>query len=218
MAFNVDDDSALLAAYNLPLLVKRRVQELHGLAAAIVFDGVVSDEEVAMLMNWLGENDGHIDSWPAAELRDLICEVIADGVVTPEERLLLFDLLSTFAATKDQVGRAAEGLFDAVENADIRGLTFLFTGTLCFGQRSKAQAAVVRGGGEIASGPNYRLGFLVVGDLGSENWQMSRYGRKIETVMNNRTRGATTRIIDERTFVRLVIAADGCEKGATLPA
>lgn len=54
--------------------------------------------------------------------------------------------------------------------------------------------------------PHHRSG--PVGDLGSAHWSQSRYGTKIKRVMEHRTAGSDTLIIDERTFVTSVIGGE----------
>ncbi len=53
---NLDDNDDLLRLYNRPLLEKRAIQQLHGMAAAWIYDGVVENHEVAHAVEWLDPN------------------------------------------------------------------------------------------------------------------------------------------------------------------
>lgn len=63
--------------------------ELLSLCQTVTADGVLSDEEVSSLRDWLQENRD--ESFPAiSHLTNVVEEIIADGQITPEERKQLF--------------------------------------------------------------------------------------------------------------------------------
>ncbi len=59
-----DDDETLLRGYDWPLLEERAVQELHGLAAALVYDGQLDDLELRQLSEWLSAKEAFCQRWP----------------------------------------------------------------------------------------------------------------------------------------------------------
>lgn len=67
---------------------------LKGLAKAIIRDGVVENEEIILLHQWLTSVDMP-DTGPVRELRDLIDRICCDGVVTSKERIELLDFLKS---------------------------------------------------------------------------------------------------------------------------
>jgi hypothetical protein len=79
------------------------VQELHNIAARIVEDYEVDDEEIAFISDWLERNKQHRDTWPISTLFSLLESITEDGRVDPDERLQLmtvFSGLATFSEKK----------------------------------------------------------------------------------------------------------------------
>ena len=204
---NIDDHEHLIKLYNLPLMKKRAVQELHGIATAIIYDGEVSDDEIGLVLDWLDRNRAAHDEWPVARFIDLMTEITADNVITADERFELFTFLVGISSTPITDEKVVTGIF--TENPEIvfPNRCFLFTGELEFGKRSKAESAVVRNGGTCCGSYSKRVDYLVVGELGQDAWKYSRYGTKIESCMKAKTKGLTaTDIVRERDFVRAVIS------------
>jgi NAD-dependent DNA ligase len=202
-----DNRDDLLRLYNLPALVKKRIQTLHGMAASIVYDGHVSDEEAAMLVEWLHANADFAGEWPINELCSML-RPSGEGPVWPETRIALLRFLTAIAASPDQQDTAPPSIADDVADVVFEGRSFLFTGKLEMGSRAKAEATVRRLGGSIAPRVSASLSYLVVGGLGSATWTFARYGRKIEDVMMYKRAGAPVLILAEPVFVREVVKAD----------
>jgi hypothetical protein len=197
-----DDDHRKIRTLNLPRIITRTITEFEGLCAAIVYDGIVDDGEVTMLREWLAAKSEFLHVWPLCEVHDLMEKILEDGVVDASEREELFALLDSIGASADKCGKPAESIFDNDPMIEFPGRTFLFTGRLDLCKRKDAQAAVQARGGRATSSVVRRLDYLVVGDLGTDAWQYSRYGRKIEAVMENRRAGGTTLIIREQDFAK----------------
>jgi len=201
-----DTDQALIKAYNRPLMIKKAVQEMQGIAAAVIYDGRVDDGEINLIREWFSRHAEATEEWPLSDLAAILNRVLADGVVTDLERVDLLNCLSRFAAGPQQP-EVVQGIFDVDVPITFREQTFLFTGKLVFGTRKKAETAVVERGGYVApSSVTATLNFLVVGELGSEAWKFSRFGAKIERAMKLREDGsAVPLIVQEKQFVQAVI-------------
>ena len=204
---NLDDHDDLLRLYNRPLLEKKAIQTLHGMAAAWVYDGVIQEDEAVAAVDWMRSNLEFANVWPVSELYELVMRIVDDGVISAAERDELFKFLVSVAASPASQGLAADGLFDPCPGLVFDSRQFLFTGKLQMGTRKRAQGAVTQRGGIVAKSPVISLDYLVVGDLGTAQWKYSRYGTKIEKVKKNQGRGASTIIVNERTFVAAVIGA-----------
>jgi hypothetical protein len=186
------------------------------MCAALVFDGRVDDSEIAMLRDWMEAKAEFLDAWPLCEVQEFLDRALADGVVDDNERCALVNLLDSIGASAENCGKAADSIFDPTPAIDFRGRRFLFTGRLASAKRSEAEDAVKSRGGRPAQSVSQKLDYLVVGDLGTDAWQYSRYGRKIEAVMENKRAGASTQVVREADFVAALhdVAEGGHAAGA----
>jgi len=199
----------------------REIQALQGIATVIIYDGKVDDSEIGLLSEWVTKNLEFADVWPISELYDILNSILEDGVVTPDERKLLFSVLDKIANSVVEDGKSSPTLCDPNPTIAFEGRSFLITGRLQIGKRRAAQEKIESLGGVVKLAPTRALDYLVIGELGTEQWTYSRYGRKIETVMQNRSRGCRTQIVSERDFVYAMISAkvpasrDGTRRSAT---
>ena len=201
----IDTDEQLLKAYNWPLMVKRTIQELHGMSGAIIYDKKVDDNEINLLKSFLSKCNEFINEWPLSELNTILKNIFEDGIVTDDERLSLLSFLEKIAIGPDS-SKTIGGLFDDNPRIDFNGKIFMFTGKLQFGKRKKAENEVISRGGLISKGSFDKLNYLVVGIEGNEQWKYSRYGAKIEKVLNFKKEGRVkTRIIKESDFIKAII-------------
>ncbi len=72
------------------------LQFLQGLVHGILADGVISDEEIHALKNWVRMNDYLSGCYPFDEIESILLSILADGKITDEERELLKAFLSNF--------------------------------------------------------------------------------------------------------------------------
>ncbi|NKE71245.1 BRCT domain-containing protein [Candidatus Manganitrophus noduliformans] len=200
-----DEDQDLLRRYNQTLLLKKTVQELQGIAAAVIYDGKIDDNEIDQLKKWIDAHRLETKQWPLCEVRDVLNQILDDGEVTPEERNRLFDSLSRFAAGP-HLPKVVEGIFDPGPTISFMEKEFVFTGILQFGSRRKAENTVLDRGGIVGKSVTRSLHYLIVGDLGNQTWKYSRFGDKIEKALGRRRNGfAFPLIVRERDFVKAVL-------------
>ncbi|MCK9362096.1 MAG: BRCT domain-containing protein [Syntrophales bacterium] len=206
---NVDEHQDLLILYNLPLMKKRAIQELQGISAAVIYDGVLSDDEIKLIGEWLVKNAFARDDWPISRLICVLQAILEDNVVTLEERKELLAFLSGIAADPNSE-EVATSIFDANPVIQFSNRSFLFTGILQFGKRNKAERVVTENGGYCCSSYSSKVDYLVVGELGQDSWKYGRYGTKIEACMNAKSRGeAKTFIVSELDFVKFAVNGRG---------
>ena len=117
---------------------------------------------------------------------DKIAEMVVEGL--KDKRVLIDALLKQ---VKVQKGVAKK------EGGPLAGKSFLFTGSLLAMERSKAQSLVEEKGGIATSGVSKNLDYLVVGDGGGG-------GSKLNKVKELQQEGATTRILSEKEFIKMV--------------
>jgi NAD-dependent DNA ligase len=203
---NIDDHEDIIRLYNLPLMQKRAIQELHGIAAAIIYDGTVSDEEIGLIASWLLKHRETHNAWPVSRLIQILDDIFKDNTVTPDERKELLAFLGGIAADPES-GPTVCNIFTPDPRIVFPDRHFMFTGNLQFGKRSKAHAEVKKRQGFPIDG-SYKLfvDYLVVGELGQEAWKYGRYGTKIEKCVNAlEARKACTAILRESDFVKAII-------------
>ena len=78
------------------------VQELHDIAARIVDDCEVDDEEIKFISGWLERNAQHKSKWPISTIYRLLGEIMEDGKVDEGERLQLLSVFSGLAIYSDK--------------------------------------------------------------------------------------------------------------------
>lgn len=204
---NIDDHEGLITLFHLPNIEKRTIQELHGLATAFIYDGVISDSEISLLTDWLNNNEFLYDTWPVSRLIELLHEILEDGVITDDERKELLTFLSGIASPISPDDRVANTIFSDDKIILFKEKYFIFTGKLQLGKRKRAEEEVLKRGG-LCPGGSYKrwIDYLVVGDLGQDCWKYSKYGTKIESCMNALDNGRTnTAIIREERFIAAII-------------
>jgi NAD-dependent DNA ligase len=203
---NIDDHEDLIKLYNMPLMQKRAIQELHGIATAVIYDGIVSDDEIELITAWLLKHREIYNTWPASRLVQLLDDIFQDNITTSEERKELLDFFNGIASNPD-TDRKADNIFSHNPRIVFPDRHFMFTGNLQLGKRSKAHSEVEKRGGIPVDG-SYKLfiNYLVVGDLGQDAWKYGRYGTKIENCMNAlEAKKTKTAIVREEDFVRAII-------------
>ena len=73
------------------------MQELHNIAAHIVEDCEVDDDEIKFIGEWLERNAEHRKKWPISTLFILLEQIQEDGKVDESERLQLMSVFSGLA-------------------------------------------------------------------------------------------------------------------------
>lgn len=211
LPLDYDEEQERILAYNWRRMEKRAIQELQGVAMAVIFDGIVTDDEIELLSGWLNRNSQYREKWPISDFWSLLQHILADGVVTEQERLHLFTFLESITNGPRRVDphsadeSASDGLCDNQPLIIFQKKSFLITGKLKFAKRKEAQAQVAAREGICKKSPVKNLDYLIIGDLGSSAWRTSRFGHKIEVVMDRRSKGEGTIIASEADFVRALV-------------
>jgi hypothetical protein len=203
---NIDDHEHLIHLYNLPLMKKRAIQELHGMSAAVIYDGKITDEEITLIASWLEKHAEVKEEWPVSRLFSLLSDILKDEIITEGERTELLAFLSCISSSPDGPC-TAEGIFASNPVIQFPQKCFMFTGNLQFGKRQKAENEVVKRAGSVREGSYLPfVDYLVVGDLGQKAWKYGRYGAKIEACMKAvSSKSALTAIVREMDFVKAIV-------------
>ncbi len=189
---------------------KRRVAaEFQEIAASVIYDGIVTDEEIQMLQEWITKNSGDMGLKPVSDLTSLLQDIMADNVITLDERKRLFSFLESLTANEG-VQAEFEKIFTSTPQIVFQGKVFMFTGEPKSGSREKLTAAIRQHGGVVDSSTEFttRVDYLIVGDLGSEAMKMKLYGVKVDRALRLRKEGKSqVQILRERDFVEAILGS-----------
>jgi hypothetical protein len=116
--------------------VDKAVQTFHGLIRGITIDGELNAEEVAELLNWIGEYSDLLGRAPFNELKQKLDEIMADGQIDPEEQEDLLWVCRNLSPESDY--------YDAVTH-DIQQLHGIMHGIMADGQVTLDEAKGLQG-------------------------------------------------------------------------
>ena len=186
------------------------IQRLHGMCKGLLSDGILSDDEIRQLADWLDEHDDLRSVYPYDELCSFLTQILEDGRIDDDERDLLTRFLHDMAPGDDRkvIQYAGISLKDMTLPAvcamnveiPIDNSMFCFTGASATSTRGEIHATIKRIGGRVHDRVTRDVDFLVVGDKGNPCWAFAKYGRKIEKAMNLRRNGARILIVKEVDF------------------
>lgn len=193
--------------YHEARIDRRSADALVGLAAGITADGHINQMEAEFLQNWIATNLVHLDDPVINLLYRRLSDMLADGVLDAEESRELLGMLRSFAGLSAAKPKASDNSFVRPNGLPLdhpapelvwAGRLFLFTGVMAYGPRKDCEALVLERGGEIAPGVSKKIHYLVVGEIGNEQWLHSTYGTKIKKAVELREGGAPLAIISEQ--------------------
>lgn len=193
----------LPAAYYSERLDARLAAELLGMAKGVIYDGDVSIAELAGLSMWLDEHPAAIAHFPGRELAERLRQIYADGVVSEEERTSLLSYLTLLTGAAEASAAAAVDrpttlpLDRPPPALQFSGGVFVFTGSFALGSRDECTNLTAALGGVVKTSVSRAVDYLVVGELGSEAWITSSYGRKIERAVELRANGSPIAVVEE---------------------
>lgn len=182
--------------------------QLLGFLKGITADSIVNRQEVMALKALLEENSELIERWPGDLINKRLTDILADDIITDEEARDLYDMLAkigaqTFQETGLATGMATQYLSDDPDEIDLKGCLVCFTGQFPSGSRSKQERIAAELGATPQKTVTQKTDCLVLGTMASRDWKFSSYGRKIQSVLENRKKGSNTLIISEQCWCRI---------------
>lgn len=97
----LNEENAEYYKYTGPQRFDKAIHTLEGLVRGITSDGIVTDDEVAVLIDWIGAHREFADRHPFNEVIPRLYEVLDDGVIDDEERADVLWMCDKFT-TDDQ--------------------------------------------------------------------------------------------------------------------
>lgn len=192
--------------------VTSQIQYLEGMLHGIITDGVISDQELRALNDWLNDNEDLAGTYPYDEVYSLLLAAKEDGVISDDERNILRAFFSNFVDTKESANIHEIDRQVLQEKYSIKGIcaiapeisfpdkTFCFTGTSKRGTRNEIACIICSKGGSYNDRVTKDTNYLIVGADGNPCWAFSCYGRKVEKAMDMRKSGHQVIIVNEIDF------------------
>jgi hypothetical protein len=183
------------------------LQLLQGIFHGILADGILNDEEIFKLHEWLSDNEHLSSHYPYDEIRSLVLSIVADKKIDDEERAVLTAFIKQFVELKNT--NVAEKVERDTEGVSISGIcavdpeiifenkTFCITGILSRGTRNELQEAITNKGGIAVNTISKKTDYLIIGDTNNACWSYSCYGRKVEKALDLRKSGHTVILVHE---------------------
>ncbi|HCA09559.1 BRCT domain-containing protein [Chryseobacterium sp.] len=183
------------------------LQLLQGIFHGILADGILNDNEIFKLHEWLSENEHLSSYYPYDEIRSLVLSIVSDKIIDEEERTILKAFIKQFVELKNS-DTAAKIERDTVD-VNISGIcavdpeiifenkTFCITGILSRGNRGELQTAIQDKGGIAVNTISKKTDYLIIGDTNNACWSYSCYGRKVEKALDLRKSGHTIVLVHE---------------------
>lgn len=194
--------------FNAERMDRRNADVLAGLAAGLVADNVVTQEEAVFLKGWIERNLAHLDDPVINLLYRRLSSMLSDGKLDADESADLLGMLSKLGGVSTQVTSCATSASAFPRPTDLpfcapppslffEGKNFVFTGIMAFGPRKECQQLVSDRGGILGGGVSKKVDYLIVGSIGNEQWRHASYGTKILKAVELREAGAPIAIVSE---------------------
>lgn len=172
------------------------IQRLHGLLHGVLADGVITDEEIRKLSDWVSENEHIRGCFPFDEIDSLITVILSDGKIEDEERTLLKEFLEGFIVVGDVKKEKVcaklltlSGVCAMCPEIIFEDKLFCLTGESPRATKMDISLKIENVGGKIIDNVRKDLDYLIVLADGNSCWAFSCYGRKVEKAMKYRKDG-----------------------------
>jgi hypothetical protein len=198
-----NDNQHIPFTYNAYMLEDRTINELIGLAKGIAADGLINKDEGLFLLGWLQRNAKYAENTIINILFSRVKVMLQDNVLDHEEQEELLQLLRSISGDQGQVHRqeataASFPLDNPPPPIIIENKCFCLTGTFAYGPRKICEEAIIEKWGLVKTTISNWVDYLVIGNLCSEQWIHTTYGRKIEKAMQLRDDPSKIRPYGER--------------------
>lgn len=190
----------------------KAIDQLSGICAGILADGVVTEQEAGFFANWVRTFAPTEPVWPFTDILARIERIFADGHCDAEEREELKTVMEAIcghaAKTGTEETRSTTLPLDSPlpDPVIFPSRMFNVTGKFALGTRRQVMGEIKkRGGIPSDSAPTRESHYLVVGIFASRDWAHSNYGRKIERAVELRASNSGIAIISEQHLKKFLL-------------
>lgn len=172
----------------------KAIKELQEALQYVLDNNSLNVENLYAINDWLEEHSEYIEKYPFNEIIPAIDNVLADGVVDEEEKEYLMHLFEVVINPLSECENCVN------ESINLIGKNICVTGDFIKGSRSTVKQLLDSYDAKVTTGVSSKTDFLVVGELGSENWKCGNYGSKIQKALELQQKGNMIKIIGEKEF------------------
>lgn len=185
------------------------MQRLQGVIGGIAADGVITEDELRSLSDWMNEREHLKSLWPYDEIGSIVSEVLKDGKIDEREQKILVAYFNEFLSF--QGGRAVNfpdewkqmtvtGVCSMCPEIEFDDRLFCFTGKSTRAPRKQIERQIADLGGRCSPRVTQELSYLVIGADGNDCWAFACYGRKVEQAVTLRRKGLPIVLVHEFDF------------------
>lgn len=174
------------------------LQALNCIIKQIITDNTLSDRELRFLNDWLNNHSYLSGNYPFDEVLSLVREIFMDDVIADDKRIYI---LQSFHKFLDPISHSSP--LDIEKNLELSGKICCLSGDFESGSKSELTAQIEALGGIVKKSVTKSTDFLIVGNLGNENWACGNYGTKVKTAMEYNDKGCNITIIKESDFLNI---------------
>lgn len=194
------------------------IQRLHGVLGGVIADGVITENELVGLGDWLSRHEHLKTRWPYDEIVSSVTAVMADGKIDEKEHKMLMSLFVDFMPLYDDktissppiiIDNSVKGLCAVCPEIKFKASTFCFTGASSRCTRNEFERMICGLGGKFAKNVSKSVDYLIIGADGNPCWAYSCYGRKVEAAVSLRKEGHRLVLVHENDFHDAVIDQAG---------
>lgn len=173
----------------------KALQQLHALLLGIIADDVLTESEVNILNTWLKDNANLKGQFPYDRVETVVNEALADGILEQSELDEMLLLFKEYTSPISSDNFECHGLCDKA---------FCLTVNFEYGEKKEVELLITQHGGIIKSSVSSKTDFLVVGSLGSPDWNCGNYGAKIKKAKEVQESGGKIKIITEADLFNII--------------
>lgn len=173
------------------------INELKAVLEAISCDGILTEREIAFLVNWMNKNSHLSGSFPYDRIYNKLVTVLEDGIVSNEEH---DELIRLFRSVNDPVGE----LSCPCVMPNIVDKNICLTGEFDYGSRDSVSLFLREKGANLLTSVTRKTDILIVGGHGSSEWCLGNYGSKIKKALELQAKGSKIQIVRETDFFNTI--------------
>ena len=168
----------------------RALNEMNEILRDISDDGVLTEDEINYLIDWMNDNQALRGNYPYDRVFHKLSEVLQDGIITIEEQNELIQLFQTMINPVDAVECPCSVI-------SIEGKNICLSGEFDYGSIDTVASMLEGKGALIQKGVTQKTNMLIVGGQGSSAWSSGNYGTKIKKALELQAKGIDVLIIRE---------------------
>lgn len=189
----------------------KAIDQLSGICAGILADGVVNDREAKFFADWVRQHAPLEPVWPFTDILERVERIFADGRCTENEREELKEIMGALCggphenSAHESYSTTLPFTSPAPDSIEFPKRVFNITGKFAFGTRQKVISSIANQDGiAVDSMPTQESHYLVIGIFASRDWIHTNYGRKIERAVQLRDSGSGIAIISEEHWKKFI--------------